>query len=160
MDSQNNSKNNSKKHSTSSPPASIPDSISIPAVSISNSSQISRDDPTIEAEEIGKISNNKEPSSDKINKTKNKKNTSIAALISYKSIADFVHSIKTDDYLLEDATVTRELGQLTGTTERYMKEKAAIIKRFFQILSKNKVLGFLAQAIEDPQDRHLLIVYP
>ena len=100
MDSQNNSENNSKKHSASFPPPSIPDSISIPAVSISSSSQISRDDPTIEAEKIGKISNNKEPSSEKSNKTKNKKNTSIATLILYKSIAGFSHSVKTDDYLL------------------------------------------------------------
>ena len=154
MVSQNSTENNSEKLSTPTPPTPIPDSISIPAVSISTPSQISREEATIATEEIGKSTNNKEPSSDK-NKKNNKKKSSVATQFSYKSIADFAHCIKTDDYLLEDATVTRELGQLTGTTERYMKEKAAIIKRFFEILSKNKVLGFLAQAIEDPQDKHL-----
>ena len=60
-----------------------------------------------------------------------------------------------DDYLFKDATVTRELGKLTGITIRYIKEKGKIIKRFFKILSKNKVLGFLAEVITDPQDKHL-----
>ena len=136
MVSQNSTKNNSEKLSSPIPPTPIPDSISIPTVSISTSSQISQDDSTIGAEENGKITNNKEPSSDKINNKKNKKNTSIATHFLYKSIADFAHSIKTDDYLLEDATVTRELGQLTGTTVHYMREKAATIKRSFEFFKK------------------------
>ena len=73
MVSQNSTKNNSEKLSSPTPPTPIPDSISIPAVSISTPSQISRDEPTIAAEEIGKSTNNKEPSSDK-NKKNLKKN--------------------------------------------------------------------------------------
>jgi len=139
---------------TPTPTASIPDSISIPAVRI-GTSQFTRDDPTIELEEKSPNTNEKEPSSTRNISEINKILQVNKTPFSYKSIADFAHSIKTDDYLLEDATVTRELGQLTGTTERYVRETTAIIKRFFEILSKNKSLGFLAQAIQDPQDRHL-----
>ena len=70
-------------------------------------------------------------------------------------LVDFAQSIKINDYLIEDLVVTHKLGQLTETTECYDKEKAVVIKFFFEILKKNKSLGFFAQSIQDPQDQHL-----
>lgn len=153
MEDQNISSISNQEKNTPTPTASIPDSISILAVSI-GTSQSTRDDPTVESTEKSPNTNEKEASSDE-NILEFKKNLQVPkSPFSYKSIADLAHSIKQNDYLLEDATITRELGQLTGVTERYIKEKTVTVRRFFEILKKNKSLGFLAEAIQDPQDRH------
>ena len=153
MEDQNISSISNQEKNTPTPTASIPDSISIPAVII-GTSQCTRDDPTVESTEKSPNTNEKEASSDE-NILEFKKNLQVPkSPFSYKSIADLANSIKQNDYLLEDATVTRKLIQLTGVTERYIKEKTVTVRRFFEILKKNKSLGFLAEAIQDPHDRH------
>ena len=73
--------------------------------------------------------------------------TNIETTFLNMSLAEFAQSIKENDYLFKDTVVSRELGQLAGTMECYVKEKAAIIKCFFEILKKSKILGYLTQAI-------------
>ena len=143
-----------EKNISDTPADTIPESILIPTEH-NISTQFINDNSTI-------ISANNTPRVDNLPTSCNEKNNepikiSINSMSPYlnSTLADFAQAINVDDYLLEDASVKRELSQLTGTTQRYVKEKAVIVKRFFEILSKNKTLGFLATAIPDPQDKHL-----
>ena len=154
MVSENIIENEEEKNISDTPADTIPESISVPTEH-DISTQFINDNSTI-------ISAHNTPRVDNLPTSCNEKNVepmkiSINSMSPYlnSTLVDFAQAIKVDDYLLEDASVKRELSQLTGTTQRYVKEKAVIVKRFFEILSKNKTLGFLATAIPDPQDQHL-----
>ena len=154
MNSENIDENEGEKNSPNTPSVAIPDSITVPT-ELDDTPQCINDTSTI-------VTLNNTPKDNEYVSPSNDKNIAskfffINSMTPFTnaSLADFAQSIKEDDYLFEDATITRELGELTGITQRYIKEKGKIVKRFFEILSKNKVLGFLAEVITDPQDKHL-----
>ena len=154
MNSENINENESQKNSMIVPSVAIPDSISIPTQLDVTSQCINNTSTIISVNDTSK-DNDYVPSSNAKNVAPSKIIINSKTPLTNISLTDFARSIKVDDYLFEDATLTREMGELTGITQRYIEEKSKIVKRFFEILSKNKVLGFLAKVITDPHDKHL-----
>ena len=154
MNSENINENESQKNSMIVPSVAIPDSISIPTQLDVTSQCINNTSTIISVNDTSK-DNDYVPSSNAKNVAPSKIIINSKTPLTNISLTDFARSIKVDDYLFEDATLTREMGELTGITQRYIEEKSKIVKRFFEILSKNKVLGFLAEVINNPQDKYL-----